>query len=526
MIPSPKQISTPTPDIASNASISMFANMFYLVSRLILPPMILAHVSLAEYGLWSACCVLLMYIGLTDAGFSNVYVRYTARYHAQGDTDSINKLLSTGVLTLSAVALVLLCAIWFVIPHLLSLLNVSVDQQQTATYLIMGTATMYLLDISLGAYCYLLHGLQRIREEKRIAIIGYILEPLLILLFLQLGAGVYSLLFAFILRYCWSLSSFIRLAHQFIPELKVRFAFFDKTMLKLFLGFGTKVQLSALLGTFLFSLDRIIVGMMMGPKGIALFELGTKLPVSANSIPATISNVTYPAAARYLTQNDTDAVKRLYVQSSRAICFLSGLPLAFMALFSGAIIHVWLGNKDGIEQVPTILALTAIWCHLHITTGPGTAVFRAMGHVGNEFFYHILRLSCIAIAVLVSMQWLGVTLYALIIGLASGNATASISYLVHNQRRLALPLTSLLRDILLPGALAYPVAVVTQQLWSFVLPYQLTRGEMLFVILLIGALYTALWFITAWQFMHTHERDWILSKLARFSSLIPRGKKV
>jgi len=149
-----------------------------------------------------------------------------------------------------------------------------------------------------------------------------------------------------------------------------------------------------------------------------------------------------------------------------------------------------------------------------------------MGHVGNEFFYHILRLSCIAIAVLVSMQWLGVTLYALIIGLASGNATASISYLVHNQRRLALPLTSLLRDILLPGALAYPVAVVTQQLWSFVLPYQLTRGEMLFVILLIGALYTALWFITAWQFMHTHERDWILSKLARFSSLIPRGKKV
>jgi len=128
MIPSPKQISTPTPDIASNASISMFANMFYLVSRLILPPMILAHVSLAEYGLWSACCVLLMYIGLTDAGFSNVYVRYTARYHAQGDTDSINKLLSTGVLTLSAVALVLLCAIWFVIPHLLSLLNVSVDQ--------------------------------------------------------------------------------------------------------------------------------------------------------------------------------------------------------------------------------------------------------------------------------------------------------------------------------------------------------------------------------------------------------------
>ena len=97
----PASPTTDTPDVARNAGFAMFAKVFYLVSRLAVPPLVLAHVTLAEYGLWSAAFVLIMYIGLTDVGFSNVYLRFVARFLAQGDIAASNRLLSTGVYTLA-----------------------------------------------------------------------------------------------------------------------------------------------------------------------------------------------------------------------------------------------------------------------------------------------------------------------------------------------------------------------------------------------------------------------------------------
>jgi O-antigen/teichoic acid export membrane protein len=131
----------PLPDVAGNASFAMFAKAFYLVSRLCLPPLVLSHISLADYGLWSASFILIMYIGLTDVCFSNVYVRYSARYHAQGDTPSINKLLSTGVITLSALSVLVLGALWLALPYVLDFLKVATTQRSVAQVLVMGSAT-------------------------------------------------------------------------------------------------------------------------------------------------------------------------------------------------------------------------------------------------------------------------------------------------------------------------------------------------------------------------------------------------
>ena len=111
----------------------MFANVFYLASRLLLPPLVLSHLSLADYGLWSACFILIMYIGLTDAGFSNVYVRFVAGFHAKGDFAAINRLLSTGVITLSLMAVCVLFVLWFALPQVLDFLKVLPEQRGMAT---------------------------------------------------------------------------------------------------------------------------------------------------------------------------------------------------------------------------------------------------------------------------------------------------------------------------------------------------------------------------------------------------------
>ncbi len=252
------QAAAPHADAAGNAGVAMLAKALYLVTRLCVPPLVLAHITLAEYGLWTACFVLIMYVGLTDVGFSNVYVRFTARYHAEGDVGGVNRLLSTGVIMLSVMALFVLAGVWLSLPLVLDFLKIDAIYREKASVLVLGTTGMFLLDLTLGAYCYLLHGLQRIKEEQKIAIAGYLLELVLIFAFLRAGFGVYALLMAFVLRYSWSLLSFMRLAHRFLPGLQIRPRHFDKSMLRHFFGFGATVQASALLGTALFSIDRLL----------------------------------------------------------------------------------------------------------------------------------------------------------------------------------------------------------------------------------------------------------------------------
>ena len=513
-----------TPDVTGNASFAMAANAFYLLTRLLLPPLVLSHVSLADYGLWSASFILIMYIGLADVGFSSVYVRFSARYHAQGDTAAINRLLSTGVFTLSLLAICMLCGLWLTLPQVLTFLKISPEQHEMARILVMGSASIFLLDLSLGAYCYLLHGLQRIREEKQVAIVGYALEPLLILLFLLAGWGIYSLLAAFALRYCWSLTSFARLAYRFLPGLEIHPRHFDSAMLRHFFGFGVAVQASTLLGTALFSMDRVIAGFLLGPKGIALFELAAKLPVAAISIPSTISNVVMPAAARHAANADQPAIHTLYRQSSRAVSFLAGLPLAFMAVFAAPLGLAWLGVREGLEQLPLILALTALWSHLHIVTGPGSAVFRAMGNIRNEFVYHALRIAGVLVGIGSAIALTEASATALILGLSCGNAMAAILYMIHNQRKLALPFGVLLREILLPGFAAYPLALILLLVWQTTLPSSLGRWETLAVLILFGAAYTAVWSLITWHQLSVDERERVRSQLGMFTHLIPKWR--
>ena len=521
----PSASQSAAPDVANNAGIAMFASVFYMATRLLLPPLALAHLSLAEYGLWSVCFILIMYIGLADVGFSNVYVRFVAQFHAAGDTAAINRLLSTGVLTLAAISLLLIAGLSLALPQVLDFLKVDSAQRGAAQVLVLGAVAMFLLDMTLGAYCYVLHGLQRIREEKRVAIVGFVLEPLLILLFFQLGLGVYSLLLAFVLRYLWSLLAFARLAHRFLPGLRLRPALYDRTMLKHFFGFGAAVQCSALLGTVLFSIDRVLAGFLLGPQGVALFELGSKLPVSAIAIPANISNVIYPAGARHAAQNAQAAIRALHAQASRATGLVASLPLAFMVLFAAPLSQAWLGERAELAALPSILALSALAAHLHIITGPGSALFRAMGQVANEFVYHGLRIATLALACGLLVLLDAVDVAGLAFALSGSGLLAALLYLLHNQRRLGLPLGALLRDILLPAALAYPLAALSLGLGESLVPATASRWQLLSMLLGCGLFYTLAWASCLWPLLRRDERAWISLRLSPLTARLPRWRK-
>ncbi len=507
--------------MVGDAGFTMAAKLFYLVTRLGLPPLVLAHLTLAEYGLWAACFVIIGYIGLADLGLPSIYVRYVARLHAGGDTDGINRTLSTGMFTIGAIACGVLIVLYAALPLTLDLLKIEGPARASAAVLLMGTACVFLADMTLGGFAYLLHGLQRIRLEQQICVAACTLELLLIVAFLHAGFGVTSLLAAYALRYAFSLGLTMRQAFRLLPGLRVSWRLFDRSLLREFAGFGARVQASTALSIVLHSADRLVAGVALGPKAIALFDLGGKIPLAAMSVPGAITHVTLPAAAAIDGRADDGASRRLAalcLRASRAISLASAIPMSFLAAFSLPICRAWLGERPDLAVLPLIMSLTAMAAHLNIITGPASATFRSQGNVGNEFVYHGLRIAAIAAGVGIAVLPGGLTVETLAWAVAGGISLAAVIYLVYSLRVLDVPMRRTATGVLLPGLVPAAIAAGLAGAWFTLVPESLPRWPALALLAAFGLCHVALSSLAVWQLIEDDER-------ARLQPLFRRLKR-
>ena len=84
----------------------MAQDIVYLLVRVCIPP-IPKHISLEEYGIWTCVLVMNSYVGLGEHGIFNTYIKYVAQYHANRQTEKINKLLSTGIVITALISVVI-----------------------------------------------------------------------------------------------------------------------------------------------------------------------------------------------------------------------------------------------------------------------------------------------------------------------------------------------------------------------------------------------------------------------------------
>lgn len=477
---------------------SLFTKTLYLLTRVALPPLVLMHVSLADYGIWSIAFILVSYLGLTATGFASVYVRLGAIAHRTHDMLGMSRLLSTGIACLGALSVVLMTALWWALPWTLEWLNVATAQRDTARLLVLGCSAVFLTDITLGAYAYLLHGVGRIRDEQAIWTVAHLTEMATAVALLNMGFGVEALLMAFAVRYTLSISSAAWLLHRGLPGLSLSLRHVNRTTLRAFMGEGLVVQGSALLANALHSADRVLAGLFVGASGAALFDLGNKLPSAAMSIPSAVSGVALPAAAR--SQHAAE-VLALYLRSTRLTGMLTALPMPFLALFALPLCQFWLGNHPAVHTIAGLMGMLTVAGHIHILTGPGSSIFRGTGAVRNEFHYHGLRILWLAATVGVAWWSQSLTATGLAAALMVGGSGAALCYLLWNHQLLAGNLRGFWSSVLWPALAGYPAAWVlawlarTGSVWPEGTP---TRTELFMPLGLTGLAYLALAATTLW----------------------------
>lgn len=441
--------------LSRNVVVSLFTNILYLVTRLFIPPFILSYVSLEEYGIWSICFILISYLGVSVIGVTNVYIRYVAVFAAKGEFKKINQLVSTGLISVSLLCLLLIPIMWFGLPFVFEPLHISPNLYQIAFFLIFGTMLIFMADLSVGVFGYILQSLQKIVQERIIWTISYMLETVLIVLFLVSGYGIYGLLYAFLLRVISAVVLYTIACFRALPELSISVSYFDRKMLKLFFHFGGIVQISGLLGILNRSLEKIIAGFFIGVEATGLYEVGEKFPVMALMLPGSINAVLLPTTAHLHAKELKSKIIQIYVKGSRLINILTGLMMGFMAPFASAIIIAWLGPKPEYQIAASILAWFTIAYQMDVLTGPASAIYRSINKPGQELIYGVLQLLLVVVGTATGFLFFGYTIMAINIAVASMKVISALIYISYSNRYFKVSEIEFFFKVYFPGLVPY-----------------------------------------------------------------------
>ena len=285
--------------IATNSLVAVLAAGVYMVSRIALTPLVLAFVSIEEYGLWGFCFTILGYVAVNGPGVHGAYVKYTAEFAARGEADDLNRLLSTGLLAMTGLCSAIFVGIAVTTPFLLNSFNIDASLLYTAQMLIIGTSAAFLIDAAFSGFYSIACGLQEIAKVRIIWLIVSLVELALILALLYLDWGILSLLYAYIARILIQTAAYIAFAFKRIPKLRVHPSLFCRDQLKTFFTFGGKVQLITLLGMLMITLDKLVATWILGFAAGGLFEIGRKFPMTAGMIVTPVFTPLVPAASHY-----------------------------------------------------------------------------------------------------------------------------------------------------------------------------------------------------------------------------------
>ena len=492
--------------------------LFYLLSRVGLPPLILHYVSLEEYGLWSTCFLLISYISMGTFGVSNVYIRSVAEYIAKNQIDAINGLISTGLTLTFIFSACALGGIWYAMPVILSNFNVAPALQETARLLILGTLATMLLDMTLGAFAHVMYGLQKIEQQTVVWIISFTLETALMVGLLIYGYGMWSLLWAFVIRYAFSITTNIILCYRYIPGLHIGFTQIKGKFFKQFLHYGGILQLNGLLSVFMYSIERVIAGNLTGLTAVAVLDLGQKFPVMASQVFSSMNGNFLPAITEAHSLGQRQDIERLYTQGLRYLSLLNGLAMGFLAPFSGWLLTMWLGHGDHLENTIMVMICACVGYQLNVITGPLSAYYQGINQPARTFSYLIWQAFFVLLGLFLVWRYYSFDDVVVVVEIVMiARVLSSLIYLFSGNRELGLKHWRLIVLVLLPGAMPYAWGYgIMTLVQPYLVEFNPDRWSLLGILGGIGVVYTVLTCICFYLiFCRSAEKAVIRAKLRR-----------
>src|SRR6266571_9015866 len=325
---------------------------------LLLTPLVVRHLGPRGYGIWVLATAIGSYLGFLNAGSGAAGVRAVARLAGTGrigeasrDVGSIFRIyLIVGILAAGALTLLSFTTLdYFHVP--------AAERAEVQDLLIL-IALNFLVSFPLGMTRSVLAGLHRFQLLNGVEVVWALVRLGVTAVLLAAGFGLLALagvqLAASIGGHATRWLAIRKVAPQIHltggPEWRGLSA--DVSIFSA-LSFGYES-----LRTLFDNADLLLLGILTGPAGVAVFSVGVTLASFVSKGLQPITGVLFPMASEMEAQGRRSDSARLLEVGTRVNIALA-LPLVTILLVDGpTLLHLWVG--DGFEQSYPVLSAFAL----------------------------------------------------------------------------------------------------------------------------------------------------------------------
>ncbi len=350
--------------------------------NLVLIPFVVALLGPERYGLWVGLFALVDYAMLFDLGVGAATVKLAAEFQADAACGRLGRLAATALLLCLFFVPPLAAAYGFA-PEILGVLRLATADPEEAVSVFRWVLALFAVTQLQSVFRNLLIGLQQMHFTNLCEIVYFLFYALVTVLILRGGGGIGQLVVGvFVLRVALGVAEALLFLHATPRRLRSSWRP-DRGIAARLLGYGGRLQLTALAGLLNSQYDKLLIGYVLRTEFIAFYELGSKLAVLVRFLPAALLGPLIPAASELFALNDTKSLRELYREASRCLA-LAAAPIAAILVFhADALCALWLGGQSDPRAALALRWLAAAY-FFNIATGAANGIGRGAGWLRPE----------------------------------------------------------------------------------------------------------------------------------------------
>ena len=331
--------------LLKNASFNTLGQVVSLILGFLVVPFYISYLSIAGYGVYCFINSFLQWITILQMGLEPTVISLTAKYFAQKQYDEINNMVTMASIFQVVVGVLLACIIWSCSDLILNIIL-----KNRTDYLIEGRTALHWASINIifimctNIYFAALNGLQRYDISSTMIMLTNLCSTVTAVLFVWQGDGIVGIIKA---RFIFSLF-FLLLSMVLLRKTLKCFRFdfrFKRSLLKEIVKFGSWIVVGRINRLGINMLPPLLIGNIIGPTGIAYYNIAQKIIVTLNNFLSSAVTVIFPMVSQLNSLKKNNKIQSIYLTANKYLSLFSVPLYCFVGLFSWTILNIWVGKE-------------------------------------------------------------------------------------------------------------------------------------------------------------------------------------
>lgn len=456
----------------------------------ILAPLMLARLSLEEFGVWAVTGSVATYAGVADLGITRSMSRFIALYDATEDRRGIAECVGLGLISVTIVGALSTVLAVVAAPILSKELGV-LDAAEMRIVLLSALAILMFNGYG-RVFSAVAIGLRRMVPPNVATVITSCVNFAFSVAVLVFSPNLVDYALANAVAELIGVGvSFVALLYVWRPP-PVAIPSWARS--RAILSFGLKTQVSWLAGIVTES-DKLILGIFINVRAAAAYEIGSRVVKAVRVIASLTISAMIPTSTAHIAQHGREVIPEFYRRYLRRTVALSFPVFALCCAGAPFLLVAWLGDVPaGTEPVLIMLALANL---VNITTGVGTTVSIGDGKPGLAATNSVIAAVLFIVLTVALAPLFG--LWGVLAGAVLGITISALLFVQRFHRVYAIPLADYVRAVGPPALLSLGLAAPFTVIGLVLDDFAQTRASAAPALVVVAGLYSlSYWLGASW----------------------------